>query len=509
MLYIPKIPHHTAGRKIHVCFAKHEFGDYAPDSDFVQFALENEDYTVTLNGTPCPVRDCRVSAIPFNRPWPGKQRPADQTERAGYVTFSADEPVTVRVTRKQPFRNAVLRPLSKGVTPVKDGDAVTFTVTEQGQYSLEFDGTHNALHIFFNAPHPREDLPENTRVFEAGIHFPGVIELRDNEDIYIDPEAIVFGSLHSAGGAKNVRVFGGGVLDNSCEERVTEECYEDFTKGCVRLYDCENIRIEDVILTNSSTWACALFGCHNVTLDNVKIVGQWRYNTDGIDIVNCDNVTVKNCFIRTYDDTISVKGIYDYQGVIENITVENCVLWNGWGQTLENGIEAQAKEYRNFVYRNCDIIHASGAAMSVNDGNNAYMHGFLFENIRVELQSDTLPQVLQKADAQVYDGYGKNIIPPIFCVRNAPYAIRNVYELSEDKVHRVKTALGKISDITFRNISVFTDSPAIRPHMAVLAQEAGTITDISVENLQINGERQKDFGNCSVRAVNADMPRMV
>ena len=106
--------------------------------------------------------------------------------------------------------------------------------------------------------------------------------------------------------------FGGGVLDNSCEERITEQCYENHTKGNFRLYNCENIEVSDVIFTNSSTWVMSMFNCKNVHIDNVKIVGQWRYNTDGIDIVNSENVFIENSFIRSFDDTITIKAIYDY-----------------------------------------------------------------------------------------------------------------------------------------------------------------------------------------------------
>ena len=108
-------------------------------------------------------------------------------------------------------------------------------------------------------------------------------------------------------------------MDNSCEERLTENCYEDFTKGTFRIYECNHIDVSDIILTNSSTWAMSMFYCSHINVDNVKIVGHWRYNTDGIDIVNSDHVSIKNCFVRSFDDTISIKAIYNYQKPIEHM----------------------------------------------------------------------------------------------------------------------------------------------------------------------------------------------
>ena len=53
--------------------------------------------TVTLNGIPVDTPLCRVSAFPYNTPWPGRQRPLDQTEEAAFLGFEADEPVTLHI----------------------------------------------------------------------------------------------------------------------------------------------------------------------------------------------------------------------------------------------------------------------------------------------------------------------------------------------------------------------------------------------------------------------------
>ena len=71
-------------------------------------------------------------------------------------------------------------------------------------------------------------------------------------------------------------------------------------------------------------WAAVPYYCNGVTFDNVKLIGFWRYNADGIDIVNSSNVTIKNSFLRTFDDCIAIKGqkaVYDKQKIIENIQI--------------------------------------------------------------------------------------------------------------------------------------------------------------------------------------------
>ena len=54
-------------------------------------------YTVTVNGDPVSLYTARVSAIPFNRPWPGKQRPLEQTELAAVLSLDMTEPVTIEI----------------------------------------------------------------------------------------------------------------------------------------------------------------------------------------------------------------------------------------------------------------------------------------------------------------------------------------------------------------------------------------------------------------------------
>ena len=113
MITIPKVPNVCDDK--YVCWGKTEFSHYAKDSDEVVFKLLNTDFEVKINEIPCEVRECRVSAIPFNRPWPGKQRPYNQSESAGFISFSADEKVEIRVKRKQSFEKALIRPISKNV----------------------------------------------------------------------------------------------------------------------------------------------------------------------------------------------------------------------------------------------------------------------------------------------------------------------------------------------------------------------------------------------------------
>jgi len=52
-----------------------------------------EGCNVTVNQRKIKPYSARVSAMPFNRAWPGHQRSLEQTEMAGFLSFEADEQV--------------------------------------------------------------------------------------------------------------------------------------------------------------------------------------------------------------------------------------------------------------------------------------------------------------------------------------------------------------------------------------------------------------------------------
>ncbi len=414
-------------------------------------------YRVKVNGQECGVHRARVSAVPFNRTWPGHQRPLDQTEMAAFICFEADEPVTVEAAYEGEIREAVMRPLSRQIEPQVSGQVMRFTLPGKGQYVLEPAGEHFALHIFVNEPKEYEEAGNATYVFGPGTHFPGLIRLRSGDSVYVDREAVVYGSFLGEH-VRDVRIFGGGIIDGSHEERIIEHCYRSSTKGNLKFYDSRNLRVEGVVLRNSPIWVISLFGCEDVVIDNVKIVGQWRYNTDGIDICNCSNVAVRDSFIRSFDDTITIKGIPAYEErPVKHIHVSGCVMWCGWGRNAEIGIETYAPEYDDIVFEDCDLIHSSAACLDIQNGGFAHVHNVRFLDIRVEYAGSTLPEVYQHREEQVYDGQGKTGMPWLIFADN--------YQLP---LGGASVPYGRTEDVLYRNIQVYLEEglPAPKIHLA-------------------------------------------
>jgi len=448
------------------------------------------DYSVTVDGIPCQVRLCRESALPFNRIWPGFQRQIDQTELAGFVSFTSDRAVKVCVNNMKSSGSApvTIRPLSRTVSPSVDGGKIEFTLTEPGQYVLENGSAHCPLYIFFDPPRQNNGAKAKWH-FGPGVHFPGTIVLSSGDSVYIDPDAIVFGSIYG-NDVHGVRIFGGGTLHGGNLARVFRSITETLLIPTIKFYNSTDIQISDIIIQDAPCWVVSFWNCSDIDIDFVKIVGQWRYNTDGIDICNSDNVQITRSFVRAFDDAIVMKGMdyVDYRTVkwqkdhpLTDINVKECVLWCGWGRTLEVGIETAAPEYARILFENCDLIHNSAVCMDIQNGLYADIHDITFRNIRIEYQTDTLPEVYQAQDDQKYDQFDKMGVPILIFADN----------------HRYFTppySFGSIRNILYENISV-TLEPGVpeklKVRIANLSDDA-TVGNFTIRNLTINGRRIDD-----------------
>ena len=316
----------------------------------------SKDFRVFINGQEAPVYTCRISKYPFNRFFPGYQRSIDQTELASFVNIISTETIKVEVIVNREFEKLLLRPSAFNIPYTKNGDKIYFELEPQRQIVFATDDYHECLFLFNSLPVEAPKKEEVTHYFGPGIHVAGKIILKDNESVYVDKDALVFGSIF-AQNAKNITVMGNGMFDDSSEARFTRCGYESYVNGNIKFFDCQNVTVKGVLFRDSAIWCVNLFHCENATIDNIKVFGQWRYNTDGIDMVNSKNILIKDSFVHSFDDTIVIKGIDRYFDTSnENITVDNCTLWCDWGKTCELGIETSCREYKNIAFKNCNIL---------------------------------------------------------------------------------------------------------------------------------------------------------
>ncbi|MBQ6809483.1 MAG: hypothetical protein IJP09_02095 [Clostridia bacterium] len=444
-----------------------------------------EHFSVKVNGNQVDIYSCLVSAIPFNTPWPGHERCISQAEEASFLYVDTDEILNFEIVPEKEFSDLKIRPISKNITTNVSGKNIKFSAGV-GQYTVELDGHHNALHIFINPiKNYCVDINDKSVIyFGAGVHFPGTIELKSGQTLFVDSGAVVHASVR-AEDCENVKVLGHGIIDYETFRRHDPLIWE--YDGLMNFVRCKNIIIDGVILKDSAWWTVSAFNCENFLIDNVKVIGMWRYNTDGFDMVNSSHVIIRNCFLRTFDDSIVFKGLkimengknrgYDLKNVEDHL-VENCVIWCDWGRSLEIGAETCADEYVNICYKDCDLIHNDFAAMDIQNGDRADIHDVLYENIRVEYSKYWIEGKIQETEDSVY-------LP-----KNEPHLARlmfsemNVGKWSQDLIY------GHTRNVEFKNITVYLDEGLPLPVVEFGGGTENNLAEnISVENLVINGVR--------------------
>ncbi len=393
-----------------------------------------------------------------------------------------------------------MRPLAHGIIPTVKGREVLFTVPGPGQYTLELDGWHGALHIFADPIRQFDVDPgdPDTIYFGPGTHDAGTIELKSGQTLYIDAEAIVYGQIRATDVTK-ARICGHGILDHSRMEAdvagITQTQNEnreliDPNRPCpVLLYYCKDVTFDGIIIRDPCFISMRSVGCESITINNTKVIGCWRYNAAGIDFCNSLHCRVRNCFVRTFDDSICLKGFYFlFQGemfhnhrsypVLDDVIFENCVVWNEWGKALEVGVDLCAMEVKNSGYRNCYVIHCSGTAvMDISNVDYAEVHNILFENIHVEVDDVIQQPIIQESDAQEYIVNPKSDYMPYLFLITIDFMA-----YSHGGIVR-----GHIHDITFRNIRVYANR--IPPSRAAGYNNSHVIRSVQFENICLNGEK--------------------
>ncbi len=375
-------------------------------------------YSCYIDGKELTVYQATVSAIPYNTVWPGHQRPIDQTEDAYFVYFDMTDAVKLKVEVSDcDVDRVAVRPLQFNIPCDIEGNTLSLTVDRPMNFTIEINGYHHALHVFAN---PKDDFvpDEDTIYYGPGIHEAGVISPKSGQTVYIAEGAVVYGGIYIYK-QDNVTVRGRGILDTSKILRGQEYDKEhpviktlksfglsdwDATRmSCFGAFNCNNLKIEGIIFKDAPSWAVTTRNnCRNVEIDNVKLIGMWRYNSDGIDLCTTSDAVLKNSFIRSFDDSIVVRapqmeGERGMKGC-ENIEVYNNVLWCDWGKNIEIWNGKNDSLIKNVIFKDNYCIHTAQYAISIDTwyGSEAItVEDLTYENIYIDTDTDPMYPIYQ------------------------------------------------------------------------------------------------------------------
>ncbi len=422
------------------------------------------DTQVNVNGYDCYVYDTNVN---HNRMWFGDYLPTQSRTPITYFDFEGIANIVVTVPEIE-IQSVKVSPMSYGITPVIDAQnhRVSFTVTEQDNYTLTFnDSPSRALHIFTNpieTDAPKEG-DENVIYIGPGEWKIDSIMLEENQTLYIAGGAVVHGVVQS-NYTSNIKVLGRGIIDGS-----TFSGWQGKSALVPLKFDfCDGIEIRDVLLLNPNAWVCSASTSKNALIDGIRIISS-RPNGDGITLQSCENYRVQNCFVRSWDDSLVVK---NYTGDSKNITFANNQLWTDLAQSMEIGYETnkgkkEDAKISDILFENITVLNNfHKPVISVHNADDALITDITFRNIIVE-------------NAQMGSGDGEEL----------PYLID--FNIAQSTNWSTTKERGQIRNVIIDGVRVL--SGKFSPSRIHGFDENHTVEDITIRSLEILGEKITGF----------------
>jgi len=246
-------------------------------------------------------------------------------------------------------------------------------------------------------------------VFEAGNYVTGSIYLKSNVTLHLKYGATLLGSTNPfdyvkdpkvkwmsmifAINQENIGITGKGTINgrgfttaNNMVSYIHRGIYKDDLKldrpnetnrpENIYFRECTNVTITDITLRDPASWNQTYDQCKKLYVDNIYVDSKSYWNNDGIDVVDCDGVVLKNSYFDAADDVLCFKS-HDPNSICQNVVVDNCV-----GRSSANGLKfgtVSRGGFRNFKVTNLTIFDTFRSAITF-----AAVDGGVIENIEVD-----------------------------------------------------------------------------------------------------------------------------
>lgn len=190
--------------------------------------------------------------------------------------------------------------------------------------------------------------------------------------------------------ARNVSVKGDGVLNGNGHvwwKALENKQLKKARPNLICFEECEEVKVEDVLLRDSPSWTVHLLYCDRVSINGISIKNPAiSPNTDGINPDGCSNVRISNCVIDVGDDCIAIKAGTEEtprKRVCENIIIENCNMLHGHGGVVIGS--EMSGGVKNINISNCIFQDTDrGLRIKTRRGRGGIVENIHFHNIIME-----------------------------------------------------------------------------------------------------------------------------
>ncbi|HYV25711.1 MAG TPA: glycosyl hydrolase family 28 protein [Pyrinomonadaceae bacterium] len=289
------------------------------------------------------------------------------------------------------------------------------------------DGTTNSTKAIQQAIDDCAKRNGGTVSFKPGAYVTGALFLKSNVYLRINEGVTLLGSqddadypliptrvagiemkwpaaLINVNDARNVKIFGAGVIDGRGEKWwqkyfALRMQYEPRGLRWASDYDAERVRlmviwkssdvtVENLSLKRAGFWTVQVVYSNHITVDGIKITDNKGPSTDGVDIDSSSYVLVQNCDIDNNDDDICLKAGRDYDGLRVNRPTEYVVIRNNvtrhGGGIISFGSETSGGIRHVVAYHNRGLGTNEGLRFKSAKTRGGFVEDILVRDTRME-----------------------------------------------------------------------------------------------------------------------------
>ncbi len=286
------------------------------------------------------------------------------------------------------------------------------------------------------------------------------------------------GTIDGRGGELALHIdslFYAGQIDSHNYYLAERRPWAELRPQIIEFNRCSDIKVLNVRIMNSACWVQTYEKCKNLSIHNIRVISDAYWNNDGIDIVDCQNVRITDCYINASDDGICIKSEdFSLQQINENIYVSDCTIRSSscavkFGTSLVSGL-------RNVHIRNIKVFDTYRSAIAIECTQGGFIENVLVENITSKNTGNAIFIRIGKVRGAVKAGPLRNVI-----IRNLKVSIP--FEKPD-----LKYNIRGPEVCSFHNVfpSSITGNPGVY------------VENVSIENVQINYPGRGNKANANI-----------
>ena len=266
-----------------------------------------------------------------------------------------------------------------------------------------------------------------TLIIQPGQYVTGTIEMKSNTELHLEQGATLLGSLNpldyidvtqqgtdrsnpakfnylslaliEAYQATNIKLTGQGTIDaRGCEVSLAIDSLhkagvrkdpnyfdrlnrprEAMRPNLFTINGCDGIEVSGLRLRNAACWGLVFFRCKNLKIEQVDVHNRAYWNNDGIDIVDCHHVVIRDSHVDAADDGICLKSD-KLEDTNDDIQVYNCSVESS-ASAIKFGTNS-AGGFQNITIRDIKVSNTFRSAVAIEAVDGAIVRNVLIENIQ-------------------------------------------------------------------------------------------------------------------------------